>query len=92
MPLCLEYPTFGFVAIFVPDDMKQLLVCLYKTEAYSTHYAYEVVKTCQFCVIPMSQLGIHEVYHEYCITTAPDLYVVIKSYHIMWGMIFRCIY
>ena len=65
------------VRIFVPDDTKHLLLCLYNTEAYSAHFnSYQVVKTNQFTLIPITQLGIFEVYHM-----SPHSYVVIKSYH-----------
>lgn len=80
-PSNLECPTFGeIIRIFVPEDTKQLLVQLYNTETYSSHYnAYEVVKTNQFNIISITHLGIHEVYHKYCVSR--HLYVVVKSYH-----------
>ena len=66
--------------IFVPEDTKQLLVCLYSTERYSPHFnSYQVVKTNQFSLIFIAQLGIFEVYHKYSVS--PHSYVVIKSHH-----------
>ena len=80
-PTSLELPTFGeVVRIFVPDDTKQLLLRLYNTEAYSPHFnSYQVVKTNQFTLIPIAQLGIFEVYHKYYVS--PHSYIVIKSHH-----------
>ena len=80
-PTSLELPTFGeVVRIFVPDDTKQLLLCLYNTEAYSPHFnSYQVVKTNKFSLISITELGIFEVYHKYSVS--PHSYVVIKSYH-----------
>ena len=80
-PTNSEHPTFGeIVHIFVPDDTKQLLLHLYVTDTYSSHFnVYQVVQNNQFSIISVSQLGIHEVYHKYIVS--PYLYVVIKSYH-----------
>lgn len=80
-PSNLESPTFGeIVRIFVHDDAKKLLIRLYDTETYSSHYnAYQVVKTHLFSVIPVNKLGIHEVYHKYFLS--PNIFIVVKSYH-----------
>lgn len=80
-PSNLECPTFGeIIHIFIPDHTKIILVHLYQTETYSSHYnAYHIKKTPQFIMIPISQLGIHEVFHKY--TVSSNLYALIKSYH-----------
>ncbi len=80
-PSNLECPTFGeIIRIFVPHDTKQLLIRLYNTETYSSHYnAYQVVKSHHFSVISINQLGIHDVYHKYSVP--PNFYVLIKSYY-----------
>lgn len=82
-PSDLECPTFGeIVRIFVPNHTKNLLIHLYNTETYSSHFnSYQVVKTPQFSMVSINQLGIHEAYHKY--TVSHHLYVVIKShYHV----------
>lgn len=79
-PSSLECPTFGEIAsIFVPNDTKQFLVCLYHTETYSSHHnAYQVVRTHEYNMVSIDQLGVHEVYHKYSVI--PHFYVVMKSY------------
>ena len=80
-PTSLELPTFGeVVRVLIHDDTKELLLCLYNTEAYSQHFnAYQVVKSNQFSLVSITQLGIFEVYHKYSVSS--HSYVVIKSYH-----------
>ena len=80
-PNDLECPIFGeIIRIFIPDHTKFLLVHLYSTEMYSSHYnAYQVKKTNEYRIISLSKLGIHEVYHKYMISS--HLFVIIKSYH-----------
>lgn len=80
-PTSMELPTFGeVVRVLIHDHTKLLLLCLYNTEAYSPHFnAYQVVKSNQFILLSITQLGIFEVYHKYSIP--PHSYIVIKSYH-----------
>ena len=80
-PSSMECPMFGEISyIFVPSDIKQFLILLYHTKAYSSHYnAYQVTKTQDYDLISVNQLGVHEVYHKYFV--ASNIYIVMKSYH-----------
>ena len=79
-PNDLRYPTFDeVICIFVPEHIKQLLICLYETEDYSSQYnAYHIVDNSVQCRF-LNQLCIHEVFHKYSVSS--KFYVTIKSYH-----------